>query len=483
VLDADFGLRNLDLLLGLENRIVYTAQEVLAETCRLEQALVKHKQEPNLSLLPAGNPRMLEWLKPDDMKKIVAMVAERADFVLIDCPAGIEDGFKNAAAAAKRSDRDHHPGGVRRAGRRSGDRPAQQPGDRTGATGAQPGAAPDDGQPGDAERGGRDRHPGPALLGLVQEDEQVIVSTNRGEPLTLNGTASPAALATMNIARTAEWRGGAPDRSLQAAAGAAGPAGADHEHEDLLKAMGVIDVIQRLLGLQPPSASTANQRLRLVLAHDRSDLNPELLEQMRREILEVVQRYVEIDLEAGDVNLATEDQVTALVANLPIRRALPRPLQPPQNGDGGRDGDGGLAAEVASAREPACEGDGAAEATTQRSGPTVRIGGFQTGSRSGLSRTAIRETLHPDQGRERWRQPRLPPMTQAPLAPITPAEQRVLALLLGGESNRAIAEQLVLSPRTVESHVSSLLSKTGSGTAPSCCSGPWGGDKLTAMPA
>jgi len=128
--------------------------------------------------------------------------------------------------------------------------------------------------------------------------------------------------------------------------------------------MGVIDVIQRLLGLQPPSASTANQRLRLVLAHDRSDLNPELLEQMRREILEVVQRYVEIDLEAGDVNLATEDQVTALVANLPIRRALPRPLQPPQNGDGGRDGDGGLAAEVASAQEPACEGDGAAEATT-----------------------------------------------------------------------------------------------------------------------
>ena len=61
VLDADFGLRNLDLLLGLENRIVYTAQEVLAETCRLEQALVKHKQEPNLALLPAGNPRMLEW--------------------------------------------------------------------------------------------------------------------------------------------------------------------------------------------------------------------------------------------------------------------------------------------------------------------------------------------------------------------------------------------------------------------------------------
>ncbi|QPN69108.1 cell division topological specificity factor MinE [Synechococcus sp. CBW1108] len=81
------------------------------------------------------------------------------------------------------------------------------------------------------------------------------------------------------------------------------------------------DVINKLLGLHPPSANTAKQRLQLVLAHDRSDLNPELLQQMRREILEVVSRYVEIDLEEGDVTLETEDRVTALVANLPIRRA------------------------------------------------------------------------------------------------------------------------------------------------------------------
>ena len=101
VLDADFGLRNLDLLLGLENRIVYTAQEVLEEECRLDQALVKHKQESNLSLLPAGNPRMLDWLKPDDMKRIVDMLKEQFNFVLIDCPAGVEDGFKNAMAASK----------------------------------------------------------------------------------------------------------------------------------------------------------------------------------------------------------------------------------------------------------------------------------------------------------------------------------------------------------------------------------------------
>ncbi len=86
------------------------------------------------------------------------------------------------------------------------------------------------------------------------------------------------------------------------------------------------DLINRLLGRQQASAETAKERLQLVLAHDRSDLNPELLLQMRREILEVVSRYVEIDMEEGDVSLETEDRVTALVANLPIRRARAVPL-------------------------------------------------------------------------------------------------------------------------------------------------------------
>lgn len=89
------------------------------------------------------------------------------------------------------------------------------------------------------------------------------------------------------------------------------------------------DFIDRLLGRQAASATTARQRLQLVLAHDRSDLNPELLEQMRREILEVVSRYVEIDLEEVDVSLETEERVTALVANLPIKRARPTPPQTP----------------------------------------------------------------------------------------------------------------------------------------------------------
>jgi septum site-determining protein MinD len=201
VLDADFGLRNLDLLLGLENRIVYTAQEVLAETCRLEQALVRHKQEPNLSLLPAGNPRMLEWLTPDDMRKIVGMLAERFDYVLIDCPAGIEEGFKNAAAAAEEALVVTTPevSAVRDADRVIGllqtrkIEPVQLVLNRV-----RPKMIANQEMLAISDVTDILALP---LLGLVVEDEQVIVSTNRGEPLTLNGTRSGAGLAYSNVAR------------------------------------------------------------------------------------------------------------------------------------------------------------------------------------------------------------------------------------------------------------------------------------------
>ena len=86
--------------------------------------------------------------------------------------------------------------------------------------------------------------------------------------------------------------------------------------------MNIRDLIDKILRRQPASATTARERLQLVLAHDRSDLSPEQLDQMRREIFEVVAKYVDIDLEEGDVSLETEDRVTALVANLPIRRSL-----------------------------------------------------------------------------------------------------------------------------------------------------------------
>jgi septum site-determining protein MinD len=201
VLDADFGLRNLDLLLGLENRIVYTAQEVLSESCRLEQALVRHKQEPNLSLLPAGNPRMLEWLTPEDMQKIVAQLAERFDYVLIDAPAGVEQGFRNAAAAAREAIVVTNPevSAVRDADRVIGllhsmeISPVQLVLNRV-----RPQMMANQEMLSVDEITEMLALP---LLGLVLEDQQVIVSTNRGEPLTLGDVASPAAKGYRNIAR------------------------------------------------------------------------------------------------------------------------------------------------------------------------------------------------------------------------------------------------------------------------------------------
>jgi septum site-determining protein MinD len=100
VVDADFGLRNLDLLLGLENRIVYTAVEVLAGECRLEQALVKDKRRPNLVLLPAAQNRTKDAVNPAQMRQLILAIAKVYDFVLVDSPAGIEMGFQNAISAA-----------------------------------------------------------------------------------------------------------------------------------------------------------------------------------------------------------------------------------------------------------------------------------------------------------------------------------------------------------------------------------------------
>ena len=82
------------------------------------------------------------------------------------------------------------------------------------------------------------------------------------------------------------------------------------------------DILNKLLGRQPASAAKARERLQLVLAHDRTDLSPDILDQMREEILAVVAKYVEIDFEGGAVSLETEDRMTALVANLPIKRTL-----------------------------------------------------------------------------------------------------------------------------------------------------------------
>jgi septum site-determining protein MinD len=103
VVDADIGLRNLDVILGLENRIVYDLVHVIEGECRLRQALIKDKRVDTLYLLPAAQTRDKNAVSPDAMKKLVAQLKEEFDFVIIDCPAGIEQGFKNAIAGADRA--------------------------------------------------------------------------------------------------------------------------------------------------------------------------------------------------------------------------------------------------------------------------------------------------------------------------------------------------------------------------------------------
>jgi septum site-determining protein MinD len=204
VIDADFGLRNLDLLLGLENRVVYTALDALAGTCRLEQALVKDKRQPKLALLPAAQNRTKEAVNPQQMKQLVKALSSRYEYIFIDCPAGIEMGFRNAIAAANEAlivttpeiaavrDADRIIGLLEVHGVQKSHlvvnriRPAMvQANDMMSVADVQDILAV-------------------PLIGVVPDDEQVIVSTNRGEPLVLQENPSLAGQAYLNIARRLE---------------------------------------------------------------------------------------------------------------------------------------------------------------------------------------------------------------------------------------------------------------------------------------
>ncbi len=100
MIDTDLGLRNLDLLLGLENRIVYTIVDVVEKRCKLKQALVKDKKNPNLCLLAAAQTRDKSAVTEEQLKEICEELQKDFDFILVDCPAGIEQGFQNAVAGA-----------------------------------------------------------------------------------------------------------------------------------------------------------------------------------------------------------------------------------------------------------------------------------------------------------------------------------------------------------------------------------------------
>ena len=104
LVDADIGLRNLDVVMGLENRIVYDLVDVVEGNCRLKQALIKDKRYNSLFLLPAAQTRDKNAVAPEQMQKLCeSMKEDEFDYIIIDCPAGIEQGFKNAIAGADRA--------------------------------------------------------------------------------------------------------------------------------------------------------------------------------------------------------------------------------------------------------------------------------------------------------------------------------------------------------------------------------------------
>jgi septum site-determining protein MinD len=200
LIDADIGLRNLDVILGLENRIVYDVVDVVEGRCKLRQAMIKHKQFPQLYLIPAAQARDKTAVSPADMVEIVNKLRPDFDFVLIDSPAGIERGFRNAVAPADEVLVLTNPevSAVRDADRIIGLLEAENKGpaqliiNRIRPTMVRSGEmlSPDDVTDILAIR----------LIGIVPEDNAVIPAANSGVPVTLN-ESSRAGAAFRNIAR------------------------------------------------------------------------------------------------------------------------------------------------------------------------------------------------------------------------------------------------------------------------------------------
>ncbi|MHB8170635.1 MAG: septum site-determining protein MinD [Thermincolia bacterium] len=200
LVDTDIGLRNLDVVMGLENRIVYDIVDVTSGNCRLKQALIKDKRFEGLFLLPAAQTKDKSAVSIEQMKTLMQELKAEFDYVIIDCPAGIEQGFKNAIAGAEKAivvttpevsavrDADRIIGLLEAAELRDPKlivnriRPLMvKKGDMMGIEDMIDILAID-------------------LLGVVPDDESIVVSTNRGEPAVLDNT-SRAGEAYRNIAK------------------------------------------------------------------------------------------------------------------------------------------------------------------------------------------------------------------------------------------------------------------------------------------
>jgi len=201
LVDTDIGLRNLDVVLGLENRIVYDLLDVVEGHCRLRQALIKDKQYgDNLVLLPAAQTREKDAVKPEQMVELLAELKKHYDFIILDSPAGIEHGFKNAIVGAESAIVVTTPevSAVRDADRIIGLLEATEIYDSQLIINR---VRPDMVRKGDMmDISDIDDILAIHILGVIPDDEDIIVSTNRGEPI-VNDKRSRAGQAYRNIVR------------------------------------------------------------------------------------------------------------------------------------------------------------------------------------------------------------------------------------------------------------------------------------------
>lgn len=200
VIDGDTGLRNLDVLLGLENRIVYTIIDVIEGRCRLKQGLIKDKRFSNLFLLPTAQTKDKDDISPQEMLKIVKELKEEFDYVLIDSPAGIEQGFENAVIGADKAIIVVNPEitSVRDADRVIGKLDAKGLEDHAVVVNRLNYEMTKNGDMLDVSD--IIETLSIELLGVVPDDRNITISTNKGEPIVLEEGAF-AGQAFRNIAR------------------------------------------------------------------------------------------------------------------------------------------------------------------------------------------------------------------------------------------------------------------------------------------
>ena len=204
-LDADIGLRNLDVVMGLENRIVYDLVDVVEGRCRLRQAMIRDKRQPDLYLIPAAQTRDKMSVSPSDMVLVCDQLREEMDYIIIDSPAGIERGFRNAIAPSDQVIIVTNPeiSAVRDADRIIGLIEAEEKG---------PGYLIVNRVKPDMVARGEMLSTDDILdilaidlIGIVPEDEAILVSTNQGMPVAMSGVnGASASHAFQNTARRVE---------------------------------------------------------------------------------------------------------------------------------------------------------------------------------------------------------------------------------------------------------------------------------------